>query len=92
MPIKLPRDFTVEEAELYQYLTKGIDALVDTSEIYQKIDNDLDKFIICYVYEAGRTRRSLERALGMTKSEIHTRIKNIKAKLYRTYKNSNLLK
>ena len=92
MKIKLPRDFTPEEAELFQYLTHGIDYLIDTSEIYQKIDNDLDKFIICYVFEAGYSRKSLERILGMTKSEIHTRIKNIKADLYKKYKNSNLLK
>jgi hypothetical protein len=90
--MKLPRDFTIEEAELFQFLTKGVDCLIDTSEIYQKIDNDLDRFIVCYVFEAGYTRKSLERVLGMTKSEIHTRIKNIKSELYRNYKNSHLLK
>ena len=92
MSLKLPHDFTPEEIELFHYLKEGTDDLVDTSELYKALTCDTDRFILCYVFEIGYTRRSLERVLGLTKSEIHTRIKNIKATIYRTYKISNLVK
>jgi hypothetical protein len=92
MSLKLPNDFTPEEIELFQYLKEGTDNLVDTSELYKVLDCDTDRFIVCYVFEIGYTRRSLERVLGLSKSEIHTRIKNIKAIIYRNYKLGNLVK
>ena len=92
MKLRLPKDATPEELELFKYLSTGMDSLVDTSEVYKAITDNLDRFIICYVFEAGYTRRSLERILNMTKSELHTRIKNIKVTIYKSYKNSNLLK
>jgi len=88
--MRLPDDFTTEEAEIYQYLVNGVDSLVDTSELYEMLNNDLDKFIICYVFEAGNTRVSLQRILKMSKSEVHTRIKNIKADLYKKYRNRKM--
>ena len=89
--MNLPTDFTPEEYELYQYLLNGIDDPVDLTHIYQMFPNPVDKFLICYVFEAGNTRKQAERALGLSKATIWSKIKVIKRTLYKDAKTKHLV-
>jgi hypothetical protein len=92
MNLRMPSDFTPEEVELFEYLSNGCKQFYSVVDLYRVLDDDLDKFILCYVYEAGRTQKSLQGILGLTKSQINTKMKKIRATLYKHYKNRNLLK
>lgn len=94
MSLRLPNDFTPEERELFDYLSSGCSTVWNSGtneQIYKLLDDNLDKFITCYVFEAGNTRRSLEPILGLSKMQIHTKIKKIKSILHAHYKSIHLL-
>lgn len=90
--MRLPNDFTPEEAELYQYLSFGVDDPVDTTRIYELLPDPVDKFLVCYIFEAKNTRKQAEKALGLSKVTIWSKIKRIKALLYKEVKNKHLVK
>lgn len=87
----LPNDYTPEEYELFRYLSNGNDDLVDTSSIYQLLSDPIDKFLVCYIFEAKNTRRSAERALGLSKVTIWAKLKRIKVLLYKDAKSKHLV-
>ncbi len=89
--MKLPNDFTPEEYELFKFLTTGLDEPIDTTEIYQLLPDPIDKFLVCYIFEAKYTRKQAEKALGLSKTTIWSRLKRITATIYRYGKNKHLL-
>lgn len=89
--MKLPPDFTPEEYELFRFLTTGQDDPIDTSEIYKMLPDPIDKFLVCYIFEAKYTRRQAEKALGLSKATIWAKLKKIKATIYQYGKNNHLL-
>lgn len=88
--MKLPNDYTPEEYELFKYLSSGNDDLIDTSNIYTLLPDPVDKFLVCYIFEAKNTRRSAERALHLSKATIWSRLKKIKV-ILRGYAQANHL-
>lgn len=90
--MKLPNDYTPEEYELFHYLTTGNEDPIDTTEIYKLLDDPLDKFLLCYIFEAKNTRRQAEKAVGLSKATIWARIKKIKAIIYKDAKSKHLVK
>lgn len=89
--MQLPHDFTPEELELFQYLTTGNDDSVDTTAIYQMLPDPIDKFLVCYIFEAKYTRRQAEKALGLSKATIWSKLKNIRRILYKDAKTKRLV-
>jgi len=89
--MQLPHDFTPEELELFQYLTTGNDDPVDTTAIYQMLPDPIDKFLVCYIFEAKYTRRQAEKALGLSKATIWSKLKNIRRILYKDAKTKRLV-
>jgi hypothetical protein len=89
--MQLPSDYTPEEYELFQFLTTGNDDPIDTTSIYQLLPDPIDKFLVCYVFEANNTRRQAEKALGLSKVTVWNRIKKIKATLYKDSKSKHLV-
>lgn len=89
--MKLPSDFTPEEYELFRFLTTGQDDQFDTTEIYQLLTDPIDKFLVCYIFEAKYTRKQAEKALGLSKATIWSKLKRIKATIYQYGKNKHLL-
>jgi hypothetical protein len=89
--MQLPSDFTPEEYELFRFLTTGQDDQFDTTEIYQLLTDPIDKFLVCYIFEAKYTRKQAEKALGLSKATIWSKLKRIKATIYQYGKNKHLL-
>lgn len=89
--MRMPEDFTQEEIELYGFLVNGFEIECDVTYLYRVLNDPLDMFIVCYVFELGRTRKSLEPILNLSKMQLHTRIKNIKSILYTHYKQKRML-
>jgi hypothetical protein len=89
--MRLPSDYTPEEYELFNYLTKGNDDAVDTSRIYQLLEDPIDKFLLCYIFEAKYTRRQAEKAIGLSKATIWARLKKIKRTIYNDAKTNHLI-
>jgi hypothetical protein len=89
--MKLPTDYTPEEYELFRYLSKGNDDPVDTTRIYQLLPDPVDKFLVCYIFEAKYTRRQAEKALGLSKVTIWSKLKQIKRILYKDAKSKHLV-
>lgn len=46
--------------------------------VYERIESPIDKFIICFVYEAGNEMRDAARILGITESLLYKRIARVK--------------
>lgn len=89
--IQLPVDYTPEEYELYKYLVTGNDDPIDTTHIYKLLPDPIDKFLVCYIFEAKNTRRQAEKAMGLSKATIWSRLKKIKATLYKDAKSKHLV-
>jgi len=90
--MNLPNDFTPEEVELFRYLTTGADEPIDTVHFYELLPDPVDKFLLCYVFEAKNTRRNAEKALGLSKATIWSKIKVIKSIIYKDAKSKRLVK
>lgn len=89
--MKLPPDYTPEEYELYMFLTTGNDDSMDTTNIYQLLPDPVDKFLVCYIFEAKNTRTQAEKALGLSKATIWSKLKKIRANLYKELKTKHLV-
>lgn len=89
--MRLPNDFTPEEYELFRFLTTGDDSPIDTTHIYKLLPDPVDKFLLCYIFEAHYTRRQAEIALGLSKATIWSRLKRIKAVIRKDAKIKRLL-
>jgi hypothetical protein len=74
----LPNDYTPEELEIFNLITKRTYEPTHTAYIYQLIDDPINKFLLAWVFELGKTRRSAQIALGLSKATIWKRIKIIK--------------
>lgn len=46
--------------------------------VYERLDSPIDKFIVCYVYEAGNERGDAARILGISELNLYKRLKKIK--------------
>lgn len=88
--MQLPNDATPEEIELYNFLVFNEDT-VDNTQIYLLLEDPIDKFLFCYVFEAGNTRKQAERAIGLSKATIWKRIKAMKVILRRYYESNHLI-
>lgn len=86
-----PIDCTPEEQEIYDLLMGRIYRPIDVSHIYELIDDPIDKFLLAYVYDLGRTRRSAERALGLSKATLWKRLKRVKQTVYKYAFNNHLV-
>ncbi|MCH9739499.1 MAG: hypothetical protein K0U38_01470 [Epsilonproteobacteria bacterium] len=84
--MRLPRDFTQTELELYNYLITGNIKNMATASLYEKLEDPVDKFLVAYVFELGNTRVLAEQALGLSKATIWSKIKRIKRILAEYYK------
>jgi hypothetical protein len=89
--MQLPPDYTPEEYELYRFLTTGCDDPYDTTHIYKLLPDPVDKFLVCYIFEAKNTRKQAEIALGLSKATIWSKIKKIKATIYKDAKSKHLI-
>lgn len=72
----LPKDQTPEEVMIAQALAVNV---------YQKLDDISDKFIVAMVFDMGYSREDTARALGMSYVTLYSRIKEIRRKLKRRY-------
>jgi len=71
-----PSDCNLVERELYNYLTgRGKDYTMD---VYKVIPDPIDKFLIAYVFELGNTRKEAGEALGLSKTTIWNRLKQVR--------------
>lgn len=89
--MRLPNDYTPEEYELYKFLTTGNDDSVDTTRIYQLLNDPIDKFLVCYIFEAKYTRRQAEKAIGLSKAAIWARLKKVRRVIYADAKTKHLV-
>ena len=85
MIMELPNDFNSVELELYGYLM-GTDRLVPTVDVYAKITDPTDKFLIAYIFELGNTRKLASEAIGLSRATVWKRLKEIKRTLESCYK------
>lgn len=76
--MQLPNDYTPEEKEIYNELMRRIYEPPDTTHLYAMIEDPINKFLLAWVFDLGRTRRSAEKALGLSKATLWKRIKIIK--------------
>jgi hypothetical protein len=86
----LPTDPTPEEKEIYSIMMSRVYQPTDTIHYYQLIDDPINKFLLAWVFEMGRTRRAAQRALGLSKATIWKRVKIIK-KVIKVYAENNHL-
>ena len=86
----LPTDPTPEEKEIYSIMMSRVYQPIDTIHYYQLIDDPINKFLLAWVFEMGRTRRAAQRALGLSKATIWKRVKIIK-KVIKVYAENNHL-
>ena len=84
--MELPSDFNSTELELFNYLQNGRIESLTTVDLYRRLDDPADKFLVAYIFELGNTRKLAEEALGMSKATIWKRIKKIKRVLREYYK------
>lgn len=77
----LPPDFDGLEIELFNILIQGPYQSSSTAYLYKQIPDPINKFIACYVFEAGNTQKEAEIATGLSKATIWKRIKDIKAQM-----------
>jgi hypothetical protein len=75
--MQLPKDITIEERKIIDY------AIV---EMYQQLGDPTDKFIFCMLYEMGRDRSDVSRALGLSMITICKRVANIRRVLSVSYR------
>lgn len=86
----LPTNPTPEEKEIYSIMINRVYQPTDTIHYYQLIDDPINKFLLAWVFEMGRTRRAAQRALGLSKATIWKRVKIIK-KVIKVYAENNHL-
>jgi len=89
--MNLPPDFDGLESELFNILVQGSFRPSSSSYIYQHIQDPVNKFIACYVFEAGNTRKEAEIATGLSKATIWKRIKEIRSQISPYLKNNRLI-
>lgn len=88
----LPTDPTPEEKEIYSIMVSRIYEPQDTVHYYQLIDDPINKFLLAWVFEMGRTRRAAQKALGLSKATIWKRIKIIRKSISGYAENNHLIK
>lgn len=84
--MRLPHDANEVERELYSLLTTGDHVNSITANVYKKLDDPTDKFLVAYVFELGHTRKLAGEVLGLSKVTIWSKIKRIKRTLRECYK------
>lgn len=88
----LPTDPTPEEKEIYSIMMSRVYQPTDTIHYYQLIDDPINKFLLAWVFEMGRTRRAAQRALGLSKATVWKRIKIIRKSIGTYAENNHLIK
>jgi hypothetical protein len=89
--MKLPDDADEIETELYNYLVKNIYEPNTSAYVYSQIKDPIDKFIACFVFDLGKTRKECQVAAGLSKATVWKRIKRIKAQIIPYAKDNHLL-
>jgi len=74
----LPNDYTPEELEIYNVMMRKVYEPTHTAYIYKMIEDPIDKFLLAWVFELGKTRRSAQIALNLSKATIWKRVKIIR--------------
>lgn len=92
LKMELPSDSNSLEVEIFNYLRTGLFEPQSTAYLFSKIDDPMDKFIVLYIFELGRTQKECEIASGLCKTTIWKRLKNIKEILLKRYQSEHLLK
>ncbi len=85
-------DSTPIEKEIYNYIAGNLYEPQTTAYVYSEIKDPLDKFILLYVFELGRTQKEAEIATGLCKTTVWKRVKRIKRAIVLAYKDKRLLK
>ena len=83
--MKLPSDLNSLDIELFNLIVTRAYRPISNSHLYGKIKDPMNKFIACYVFEAGNTQKEAEIATGLSKATIWRRIKEIKECLGKYY-------
>jgi DNA invertase Pin-like site-specific DNA recombinase len=73
---ELPQDITEEEVKILAY---------SSIQLYQLLDDPVDKFIVAMVFDLGYGREETARALGFHYHTVYQRIKKIQDKLAELY-------
>jgi hypothetical protein len=79
----LPSDYTPEEVAIVKQVVVNL---------YQKLDDPIDKFIVAFHYDLGYPTTMTSRALMMSDVSLFKRIKKIKTLLSIRYHEEKLLK
>lgn len=90
--MKLPSDAGPLEEELLDLIVRGVYEPKTSSYIYALLDDPLDKFLLCFVFELGKTRREAEIATGYSKATLWKRIKKVKCVVEGYARENNKLK
>ena len=89
--MKLPTDFDGLEVELFNILVQGSFRPSSSSYIYRQIEDPMNKFIACFVFESGKTQKEAEIATGLSKATIWRRINEIREQVRPYLKNNRLI-
>lgn len=89
--MNLPPDFGGIESELFNLLADGVFRPDTSSYIYQQIQDPINKFIACFVFEAGNTQKEAEIATGLSKATIWRRINEIREQITPYVKQNRLI-
>lgn len=79
----LPSDYTPEEKEIF---------MCTVVNIYRKLPDPKDKFIVMWCYELGYQKQHVGPALGMSEVAVFKRIKKIKDILFKSLSKENRFK
>lgn len=79
----LPPDYTPLEKELF---------METVINVYQKLPDPKDKFIVAWCYELGYQKQHLGYALGMSEVAVFKRINKIKKILFKHWSTEKMLK
>ena len=89
--MKLPDDANDVEVEIYNYLVKNMYEPQTSANIYAQIEDPIDKFIACFVFDLGKTRKECQVAAGLSKATVWKRIKRIKTQILPYAQGNNLV-
>jgi len=90
--MNLPIDPTPEEKEIYSIMVNRIYEPINTVHYYELVDDPINKFLLAWVFEMGRTRRTAQIALGLSKATIWKRIKIIRKVVGKYAETNHLIK
>lgn len=79
----LPSDYTPEEVAIVTHVVVNL---------YQKLNDPIDKFIVAFHYDLGYTTKMTSQSLGISDVSLFKRLTKIKKMLSYKYREEKLLK